>query len=112
MTRFIDLPLHDAIVREVQVNLTAATCRIVVDVFVTHLEPARPHRLEWSGVTFVNLPMMRPWGPSESINIVRMAGDEDHRIEMQSGDELRIVAKDCALIEMTAGPVDPSLRSG
>jgi hypothetical protein len=46
------------------------------------------------GVTELVLPRLQPWGPSVSINAFRVPSAGLFEIEMQSGDVIRIKAKE------------------
>ena len=90
-------PLHDAILHDIRLDWETGRCIAVVDVFLTPGQNAEPCWIEWLGVMDLDLPRKHPWGPSVHINgiILRSAGE--HVIEMQSGDEIRVLAKSAEL---------------
>ena len=65
---FEDLPLHDAVLREVVVDWKTQSCRVHVSAFLDPGAAAVPCTLAWTAVKEVRVPMFRPWGPSTSIN--------------------------------------------
>ncbi|MFK2875468.1 hypothetical protein [Dyella lipolytica] len=65
-------------------------------VFLPVSHELRPLSLTFDGVTEVHIPAMEPWGPSNSVNTISCDRDGcvvDFVIEMQSGDLIKIKAK-------------------
>lgn len=87
---FSDLPLHDAILGNVEVAWEKKLCRLYLLVFTVAGEAAAPHVLEFNSVTSVVLPHHEPWGPSSAV--MSASHDRTYRIEMQSGDCLEVEA--------------------
>ena len=91
VTSFASLPLHDAILKELHVDWSARTCVAEVNAFVIRDKNAQPHKIVCQKVRKITVPHEEPWGPSVFINTVRQ--EEDcYIVEMQSGDEIRIIA--------------------
>lgn len=81
------LPLHDATLKAVV--LVWAEGRCVLELSSSH-DPSC--ELIFTGVSQLQVPRHRPWGPSVSINAVRRVQDNTYEVEVQSGDVLRIEA--------------------
>ena len=90
--QFGSLPLHDAILHELRVDWSTATCSAELEAFIDPRQTAIPRRLIWRGVRDVQAPHRAPWGDSVHINSARFQSPDVFIIEMQSGDEIRIVA--------------------
>ena len=85
------LPLHDAVLRSVEYSWQQKNCRVSLSVFVDAGKDARPHTLEFHGVTSISLPHHESWGPSAFIHSASQ-GDGAYKIQMQSGDVLEVTA--------------------
>jgi hypothetical protein len=88
---FASLPLHDAILGQLEYLWQQKLCRIQVSAFTEAGKKARPHQLEFQGVTYVSLSHGEPWGPSISI----LGGtqiDGKYQLQMQSGDHIEVMA--------------------
>lgn len=94
---FNDWPLHDAVVRSIRLDWEAGRVTLDAEVFFTHEEHAKAASIEWSGVRELHVPRRQPWGPSYMINGQRTAGGA-FIFEMQSGDEVRVVADSVELV--------------
>lgn len=65
-------------------------------VFLPVSHEPKPLSLIFDGVIEVHIPAMEPWGPSNSVNTISCGSDRgvlDFVIEMQSGDLIKIKAK-------------------
>jgi hypothetical protein len=91
---FEDLPLHDAVLREVVVDWKNRSCRVHVSAFLDPGAAAVPCTLTWTDVKEVRVPMFCPWGSSVSINRQAKEGSTRYLIEVQSGDVIVIEAAD------------------
>jgi hypothetical protein len=85
------LPLHDAVLKSVQVDWEMKRCSFEVAAFTQCGTDAGPRVLAFEGVRSVTIPHDEPWGPSSCINQFHAAGDQ-FRIEMQSGDVIELTA--------------------
>ena len=93
LSKFNDLPLHDAALNELRVDWKARTCFAELAAFVDGFDrPAQPRRLIWKNVQEVMIPFRAPWGGSAQINSAREEKG-GYLVEMQSGDVIRIVAE-------------------
>jgi hypothetical protein len=88
---FSSLPLHDALLKSVEIDWEKKTCRIEVAAFVEANAWATPHQLLFSGVTSLSVPHEEPWGPSSSVNATSQDNNR-FQIEMQSGDIIEVAA--------------------
>jgi hypothetical protein len=79
------LPLHDATLVSMKIDWANKVCTVGC---ATH---TGPKRLQFGGVQSIRVPMEDPWGPSVSIMRLVQEGDV-FRIEMQSGDNIEVVA--------------------
>jgi hypothetical protein len=66
------------------------------------VSPAGPKELKAHGIADIQIPRAFPWGPSRSINASHgpaptSDGTATLKIEMQSGDTIKIVAKSFTL---------------
>ena len=82
---------HDAVLLTVTVAWVEAMADVRVDLCE---EPARTGNIRITGLTLLRCPRAEPWGPSVSINGVRLQSIEGGRkrveIEVQSGDVIEI----------------------
>lgn len=85
------LPLHDALLRSVELDWERKSCTFQVLAFATPAGNATPHVLSFEGVTFLSIPHNEPWGPSSRMNSVSSA-DAKFSLEMQSGDVIELTA--------------------
>jgi len=90
--KFEELPLHDAVLRDVVVDWKNQSCRVHVSAFVDRTAAAVPCTLTWTAVREVRVPMLSPWGPSIFINSQSKEGSGRYLIEVQSGDVIVIEA--------------------
>ncbi|MDP3156560.1 MAG: hypothetical protein Q8N23_28065 [Archangium sp.] len=78
---------HEATLIEVTTDWASGNIRARVRLSE---ESGRDVELQVAGFTILHCPRKRPWGPSVSINEVRVSGIQDGRhrieIEVQSGD--------------------------
>lgn len=93
MGPFVSLPLHDAVLRSIEIEWKEAKCILELSAFLERNQEAQPCRVVFLGVTKVVVPREEPWGSSVYINGVSQPSRNEFRLEMQSGDELRIEAK-------------------
>lgn len=91
---FDTLPLHDATVQQIRFCWQEAVCTLQLS---TTEDGER--FLVFSGVTDLHIPKEQPWGPSVSINAGRQVGLNRFEIELQSGDVLRVQAKEWKFFE-------------
>ena len=84
------MPLHDATLRQLRLDWSQHLCIASV---LTVGSPAVEHQIIWHGVSEALIPHRAPWGESVSINTVRAESGSVFVVEMQSGDEIRIVAE-------------------
>lgn len=90
--QFEALPLHDATLAKLCIDWSQRVCVASVLAFVQTGQQASEHQVVWHGVTEVFVPHRAPWGDSAFIHAVRV--DEGvFIVQMQSGDEIRIVAE-------------------
>lgn len=90
--QFSSLPLHDAILRELRLDWVQRVCVAAVDAFVEPGQSAVARQIFWHGVIEASIPHRAPWGESQHVNATRFEADSSFVLEMQSGDEIRIVA--------------------
>lgn len=90
---FATLPLHDATLTEFRLDWSQHVCVASVLAFVQAGQPALPRQVVWHGVTEASVPHRAPWGESVFINTVRVEAGSVFVVEMQSGEEIRIVAE-------------------
>tara|TARA_R100000789_G_scaffold14405_1_gene17788 strand:+ start:198 stop:530 length:333 start_codon:yes stop_codon:yes gene_type:complete len=95
-------PLHDAVAGSLCVDWVERTCVLDLSVFFDPSQRARPAVVIWRSVRSVSLSRENPWGPSASVNDQRIETDQTFVIEMQSGDEIRVVAESAQLLESSA----------
>jgi hypothetical protein len=86
--------LHDSTLETLSLLWVAGTVRIRLS---TGINGTGVVTLEAVGVRRAVLPRAFPWGPSDSVNEVRLTQDSEGQllsIEMQSGDVLEIFCKE------------------
>lgn len=88
--RLDELPLHDAILRRVELAWAEKCCRVYLEASAVPGRPAAPHVLEFRGVSLLRVPHSEQWGPSTFINQARGSPLDGFEIEMQSGDVIEI----------------------
>ncbi|APE02189.1 hypothetical protein BM526_10230 [Alteromonas mediterranea] len=88
---FNDLPLHDGLVKTISINWPGKSAEIFLDCFLMPKQSAQPCLLTFSGISLINVPMVAPWGESNSINVARIQNNI-FQIELQSGDTLQLEA--------------------
>jgi hypothetical protein len=86
-----DVDLHDATLMGLHVSWEDGTC-------VANIEHGTLGScvLTFSAVSYLTLPRKQSWGHSVSINSFTMPSRGQYEIEMQSGDVIRIEAKNSA----------------
>lgn len=91
-----DIDLHDATLIAVRVNWEDGTC-------VAELQHGNLGKcvLTFSAVSHLTMPRKQSWGRSVSINSFSVPSTGHYEIEMQSGDLIRIEAKD--MVVSTSG---------
>lgn len=92
---FDALPLHDAVLRSIEVDWEKKRCVLRLSAFVTPNREAAPHALAFEGVTLLTVPHDEPWGQSSFVNSACTVAD-GFRIEMQSGDVIELRATNFA----------------
>ncbi len=93
MSNFENLPLHDAVVENIDIKWGSSFVGINLYAFVNKAERALPFILKFIGVTEIQVPHNSPWGESVYVNRVGVENERFY-IEMQSGDMLAIKAND------------------
>jgi hypothetical protein len=88
---FEALPLHDAVLRLVEINWEKKRCVLHVSTLNPTSGTAAPYTLVFEGVTLLSIPHNEPWGPSSCINSASSVVD-GFKIEMQSGDIIEVKA--------------------
>jgi hypothetical protein len=84
---FDQLPIHDATLKEIQIEWAEGTCTLNID---THSGTASS--LVFQGVTRISVSRDFPWGRSVSVNAARQTEAGRYDIEMQSGDTVSVCA--------------------
>ena len=96
-----DLPnLHDAVLEGIEINWESATASLRLGLVG---DPSPKLALVFGGIREVHVPRDQPWGPSVFVNTLERTDGGDTgglsmRLEMQSGDEIRLRA---ASLEIT-----------
>jgi hypothetical protein len=102
--------LHDAVLERLQVDWSAATVTVEL-----HPVPGEPIVLTAYGVRELRVDHWEPWGPSAFVNSTEIheaaAGHLRLRLEMQSGDNILIVAEQFELTQPEPGG-SPATRMG
>jgi hypothetical protein len=96
---FGSLPLHDALLRSVELLWEQKLCRLHLAAFAKKGKNASPHLLEFQQVTTLKVPHEESWGPSSSVNSVSHSSGS-FQIEMQSGDTIEIAAGGFTLVAL------------
>jgi hypothetical protein len=94
MSDFSILPLHDAVVNSIVFLPAESSATVKGLFFCTPGEDAIQGHLFFSGATHIEISHQAPWGPSSSINTGREGPNNQFIIEMQSGDVIKVVARD------------------
>ena len=92
--------LHDATLEQIALDWAEGTSRVEFVYF--HDGKRRRGAILCSGTTHLSCPRAFPWGRSQSINSVSVGehdGRNTLRVEMQSGDELVVQAREFSLEE-------------
>ncbi|HEX4896542.1 MAG TPA: hypothetical protein VFV11_09465 [Solimonas sp.] len=89
---FVELPLHDALLSNIEVLWQEKLVRVRLSAFVISGHKAKPHQLEFHGVSHVSLPHSEPWGQSSSVLAGSQAGST-YQLQMQSGDNIEVTAR-------------------
>ena len=97
---FTDYPLHDALVEAAELSWDKRRLIVRLQVFCDLTKDAVPATLTFTGLLEVATTMGRPWGSAVATTILaqRHDGGGVYVLELQSGDEVRIVA-DAAVLE-------------
>ena len=85
--KFLELPLHDAILKTIIFNWHELRVELILSVFIDPNRFAIPCQLIIHEVQDAVCPHLSPWGDSSSVNSI----SEDfgiYKIQMQSGDTL------------------------
>jgi hypothetical protein len=96
-----DLPnLHDAVLESIEINWESATALLRLGLVG---DPSPKLAMLFGGVREVHVPRDQPWGPSMFVNTVERTdggatGGLSMRVEMQSGDEIRIRAASLEIV--------------
>ncbi len=93
-------PLHDAPLDKITIDWENKFCQFDLDIFIQSGSDAIPHKIIWSDLIEINIPCRYPWGKSIFINSNRKKGLNEYIIEMQSGDEIKIIAEKIELFEV------------
>jgi hypothetical protein len=96
---FIDYPLHDARVEGAELSWDEGQLRLRLHVFFDLTDNASPATLTFSGLLELATTMKRPWGTAAATTILDQRRDEGgvYVLELQSGDEVRVVAASALL---------------
>lgn len=89
---FARVPLHDALLDRICVEWRSRLCTFHLRAFVEAGAHAQPYQLTFSDLSEIHIPMRYPWGESVHIN-GQGAQPPVYSVEMQSGDEIMIVAE-------------------
>ncbi len=89
MYNFKNLPLHDAVVENIDIKWESSLVEINLYAFMHKNKRALPYVLKFIDVTEIQIPHNNPWGESVYINSVNTENNH-YYIEMQSGDTLTI----------------------
>ncbi len=92
MKDFEALPLHDAILKTINVDWENRSLVITLHAFTVKGSDALPHVLKFENASSIEVPHDSPWGASVFINRVLLMGNSCE-IEMQSGDVIKITAE-------------------
>jgi hypothetical protein len=92
--------LHDAILESIEIDWEGATAILRLGLVG---DPPPKLALVCSGLREAHIPHDEPWGPSVSVNAAEYAEGSDEgdlilRLEMQSGDEIKLRAASLAII--------------
>ena len=92
--------LHDAILESIEINWEGATAILRLGLVG---DPPPKLALAFSGLREAHIPRDEPWGPSVFVNATEYAdgsdeGDLTLRLEMQSGDVIRLRAASLAIV--------------
>ncbi len=85
------MQLHDAILDGVTVEWSEGTCIVQLRAFFDQTQAAEPIELHFTRVSSVCVPRNAPWGESVYVNSTRAEGSR-YVLEMQSGDEIEVIA--------------------
>ena len=91
MNRLRKLPLHDALLHQINIDWKNHITKFDVSAFIHNGKNAEPCTLIFSGVSNVSVPHNNAWGESLFINEVNVI-DDAVEIHMQSGDIIKISA--------------------
>jgi hypothetical protein len=84
--------LHDAVLKTITADWQERVCIATLSAFLEADRATVDCAIRWEGVTSVQISHRSPWGESLNVNQQRVESGEDFVLEMQSGDEIRVVA--------------------
>jgi hypothetical protein len=102
VSTFQSLPLHDATLVRLTCEWGEGVCTATLRFREANTQQSQPYLLRWEQVSDVAIPRLQPWGPSVSVNTATFDG-KVYRLEMQSGDVIRVTAERFAFIPEGAG---------
>lgn len=88
---FATLPLHDAVLGQIEYLWKQKLCRIQLSAFSEAGKNAKPHQLEFRGVSNVSFSHDESWGPSSSV-LSGSYTEGSYHLQMQSGDQIEVTA--------------------
>ncbi len=85
--------LHDAFLHSINVDWSGATCTFILSALLDGMDkPGIARNLRFKGVEELHIPHGVPWGESSYVNESKQLSANTFSIQMQSGDDIRIVA--------------------
>lgn len=90
---FEDFPLHDAILYDLKYSWEEKICTIYISAFLDLKNNAVDCTMTFTGVILVEVKQDQPWGFSRYINDHNFNNPNEYIIEMQSGDNIRLIAR-------------------
>lgn len=85
--------LHDAVLESFSFTWEGGSCAMLF-----HVSPEKTLPILFEGVTSLSVSREQPWGPSVCVNEIRHDPDGNVEIEMQSGDVIKLHAKEATLM--------------
>lgn len=95
-SEFSNWPLHEGILWSITMDWKSKTCVVSVSVFLNPGERSVPCTIVWSEVKAVDISHKSPLGNSKFIDKQWMDDRGAYIIQMQSGDELWVEAREVA----------------
>lgn len=89
---FEDFPLHDAILYDIKYSWEEKICTIYISAFLDLNQNAVDCTMTFTGVTLLEVKQEQPWGFSFYINGQKFIHPNEYIIEIQSGDNIRLIA--------------------